>query len=257
MFTGIIQEIGKVKEIIRGKGYKLTITLPRIKNQKPIFKSKLANDYTNEKGLSATNYEIPIIDYFHEPIKLGESIAVDGVCLTVSGVNNPSLKMKNEAPVSRNQTFGNENVQCEFTVDIMEETVKRTTISEYLVGREVNIERAMTATNRFGGHFVNGHIDGVGVLIRAEIKPSSKILTFKVAKELLPYVVEKGSIAIDGVSLTVISVKESSNQFSVSLVPFTIENTTLGKKKISDKVNIEVDIIGKYVIEYLERYKKF
>lgn len=189
MFTGIIEEVGTVESIQRS-GNKSFI---RIKAQKVL-----------------------------EDVKLGDSIAVNGVCLTVtdSGVSF-------------------------FQADVMNETLSRSSLGNLHSGSLVDLERAMAANGRFGGHIVSGHIDGTGTV--TDIKNDGIAVWYTVAAkpEIMRYIVEKGSIAIDGISLTVAKVTDSS--FSVSVIPHTASQTVLGTKKAGDTVNLENDIIAKYV----------
>lgn len=198
MFTGIIEEVGKVSRLARNTGSAvLTIT-----------SSKVTQDLT-----------------------IGDSIAVNGVCLTVVSFN-----------------------EREFAVDVMHETLDRSTIGSLNVGELVNLERAMLAGGRFGGHIVSGHIDGKGHII--EMKKDDIAVWFTISAEttITKYIIEKGSIAIDGISLTVAGVNQQS--FCVSVIPHTLQMTSLGCKKIGDKVNLEADCIGKYVEKLLSVQKQ-
>lgn len=161
-------------------------------------------------------------------LQIGDSVAVNGVCLTATSKDSG----------------------C-FTADVMHETLNRSTLGTLVSGSPVNLERAMPASGRFGGHIVSGHIDGVGVITAVRRDDNALWYTVQAAPELLRYVVEKGSIAIDGISLTVASVEAA--QFSVSLIPHTAAVTILGKKRPGDKVNLETDIIGKYVEKLFQR----
>lgn len=154
-------------------------------------------------------------------VALGDSIAVSGVCLTVV-----------------------ESAGDQFSADVMRETLRRSTLGEAVVGTAVNLERAVTLQTRLGGHLVQGHVDGTGVVIRREHTPNWDVVEIRLPPELARYVVEKGSIAVDGVSLTVAAAGDES--FTVSLIPTTIERTTLGMKKLGDNVNLEVDVMAKY-----------
>lgn len=195
MFTGIIEEIGTITSISRGaESSKLTI------------KGKI----------------------IFEDMHIGDSIAVNGVCLTVTSKTGDT-----------------------FTADVMAETLRRSSLGGLNVGSYVNLERAMAANGRFGGHIVSGHIDGTGV-IESFVKEDNAVwVTVKTPAKLLKYIIEKGSIAIDGVSLTVAYVDDRC--FKVSLIPHTGANTTLLNKKAGDTVNLENDIVGKYV-EKLMRF---
>lgn len=152
----------------------------------------------------------------------GASIAVNGVCLTVVTVEGAT-----------------------FTVDVMRETLDRSSLGSIRPGDPVNLERAMRADGRFGGHVVQGHVDGTASIIERVPGDRWEVVRFTLPSELSRYVVEKGSITVDGVSLTVASVDEET--FTVSLIPTTLELTTLGGKVVGDAVNLEVDVIAKYV----------
>ena len=189
MFTGIIEECGRVKSLtISGSSGKIIIGA--------------------FKTLEGTN--------------IGDSIAVNGVCLTVTDIG-------------RN----------EFTADIMAETARRSSLSKLKPGESVNLERAMYANGRFGGHIVSGHIDGTGTIVSKIEEENAVWVQISTSSAILRLIVEKGSIAIDGISLTVAKVSESD--FSVSIIPHTAKETTLLNKKSGDIVNLENDIIGKYV----------
>lgn len=195
MFTGIIEEVGKVSKIHKqGEFAVLTITGKRI----------------------------------FDDMKLGDSIAVNGVCLTVT-------------------EFGSNH----FSADVMSETLNRTSLGDLQPNSPVNLERAMAANGRFGGHIVSGHIDGIGEI--SEITPAhnSTWYRIKTSPKLLRYIIEKGSITIDGISLTVVDVDQES--FRVSIIPHTLAETNLGTKKIGSIVNLENDIIGKYVEQLLSK----
>lgn len=158
--------------------------------------------------------------------ELGASIAVNGCCLTVA-------------------TLG----EKEWTADVMLETLKRTSLHALSVGDQVNLERAVTPTTRLGGHIVQGHVDGVGRVVSREPSEHWEVVTISLEPELARYVVEKGSIAVDGISLTVVSVTEDS--FTVSLIPETLARTSLGFRAVGDEVNLETDIIAKHVEKLL------
>jgi riboflavin synthase len=185
LFTGIVEEVGAVKSISSGK---LTVSASVVL----------------------------------EGTRLGDSIAVNGTCLTVSALESTS-----------------------FSVDVMPETLKRTSLGQLRTGSSVNLERALMVGGRVGGHLVQGHVDATGMV--ASLLPEGKavIARFSAPPEILRYVVEKGFIAVDGVSLTVVGYDK--NSFSVSLVGYTLESTVLGSRKVRDQVNLEVDIIAKYV----------
>jgi riboflavin synthase len=154
-------------------------------------------------------------------VAIGDSIAVSGVCLTVV-----------------------ESAAGEFGADVMLETLVRSTLATANDATPVNLERAVTLQTRLGGHLVQGHVDGVGSVLRREHTPSWDVVEISLPSDLARYVVEKGSIAVDGVSLTVASVGAES--FTVSLIPTTLKRTTLGDKAVGDAVNLEVDVMAKY-----------
>ena len=157
-------------------------------------------------------------------LKIGQSVALNGVCLTAT-------KLSKEG--------------CTF--EMIEETTKKTDLGNLKPGEIVNIERSLKAGDRLEGHFVLGHIDGVGIIKKIKKKPKEVQVWFDVPKKLSKYVVKKGSIAIDGISLTVVEIK--NNIASVCLIPHTIEVTNFQTKKIGDKINIETDILGKYILK--------
>jgi riboflavin synthase len=159
-------------------------------------------------------------------LALGESVAVSGACLTV-------VKVEGRA----------------FQVEVSPETLARSTLSSKKVGDRVNLERALRLGDRLGGHLVTGHVDGLGVLRERRQGPSHLELTFEMPAPLAPLVIEKGSIAVDGVSLTVNAV--SGQAFTVNIIPYTAKDTTLAGLKVGDRVNLETDIIGKYVARLL------
>jgi riboflavin synthase len=158
----------------------------------------------------------------------GASIAVNGVCLTV---------VEHEGPT--------------FSVDVMAETLKRSSLGSLQAGTRVNLERAMAASSRFGGHIVQGHVDGTAQILDRVPGDNWEIVQFTLPPEVSRYVVEKGSITVDGVSLTVSAITDDT--FSVSLIPTTMALTTLGHKGVGDLVNLEVDVIAKYVERLLTR----
>jgi riboflavin synthase len=194
MFTGIVEEIGQIKDIA-----------PR------------SLRVAAEKVLEGT--------------REGDSIAINGACLTVTALDGGS-----------------------FTVDIMPETVRRTTIATLHYGDRVNLERAMVAGGRIGGHFVQGHVDGTGKIVSVKPEGDALIARTSAEKDILKYVVVKGFIAVDGVSLTVTEYDGFS--FSVSLVSYTRYNTILGTKKPGGAVNLEVDIMAKYIERLAQADKK-
>ena len=193
MFTGIIEEMGTVRRLDRTPiSCRLTIAATLV--------------------LQGT--------------QIGDSIAVNGVCLTVTDLQKDA-----------------------FTADVMPETLRRSSLGILRSGSSVNLERAMVANGRFGGHIVSGHIDGTGTIASKVPEGNAQIVTISAAPNLLRYIVEKGSIAIDGISLTVAGVTE--RDFSVSVIPHTAAVTILGGKGPGDVVNLETDIIGKYVEKLL------
>jgi riboflavin synthase len=157
-------------------------------------------------------------------LKIGQSVALNGVCLTATKLSKS---------------------KCIF--EMIEETTKKTDLGNLKVGGVVNIERSLKVGDRLEGHFVLGHVDGVGVIKKILKKPKEVQVYFEVPKNLAKYVVKKGSIAIDGISLTVVDIKKTLA--SVSLIPHTIEITNFHTKKVGDKVNIETDILGKYILK--------
>jgi riboflavin synthase len=165
-----------------------------------------------------------------EGVPTGASVAVNGVCLTAVETTGPEVAM-----------------------DVVPETLDRTSLGRLEVGDRVNIERPLLADGRFDGHVVQGHVDGVGRVTALEAEEGGVSLTVEPPAELLPYIVEKGSITVDGVSLTVSGLSDSG--FTVALIPHTLEVTTLGLRKPGDPVNLEVDIIAKYVERLLRAGK--
>lgn len=157
-----------------------------------------------------------------ENIMLGDSISTNGVCLTVISYTDTT-----------------------FTVDVMPETMRKTNLGQLKKGNGVNLERALKVSDRLGGHIVSGHIDGTGKIKGYKDEDNATWLTVETKREILKYIIPKGSIAIDGTSLTVVDVND--NSFIVSIIPITREETILLKKKIGDEINLECDIIGKYV----------
>lgn len=195
MFTGIVEELGKVADLkISPDSAQLTLE--------------------GSKVLEGT--------------QIGDSISVNGVCLTV-------VKLQGNL----------------FTVDIMAETLNKTNLKLCSRGSRVNLERALQLSTRLGGHLVSGHVDGVGTIQRITPAGIAKLFELKTSSSLLKYVLPKGSIAIDGISLTVVDIL--SQGFSVSLIPHTRQETTLGFKGVGDTVNLETDLIGKYVARLLEK----
>ena len=189
MFTGIVEEIGTVLCITRGRHSAML----------KIGAKKVLQDS-----------------------KVGDSIAVNGVCLTVTQLGTDY-----------------------FLADVMHETLNRSSLAKLRQGSYVNLERAMPSDGRFGGHFVAGHIDGLGEICHIQKDDTAIWYTIQVKQELMPYIVEKGSVAIDGISLTV--AKVTKKDFSVSAIPHTVSQTILKMKRAGEQVNVEVDIIGKYI----------
>ena len=194
MFTGIVEGTGKIKKISKAT-----------KNRSAI--QMIVDLGKHAKGL-----------------KIGQSIALNGVCLTATKLS------KNDC-----------------TFEMIEETTKKTDLGNLKVGGIVNIERSLKAGDRLEGHFVLGHIDGIGIIKKIEKKPKEVQVWFEIPKPLSKYVVKKGSIAIDGISLTVVDVRK--NFASVCLIPHTIDVTNFKTKNIGDKINIETDILGKYILK--------
>jgi len=157
-------------------------------------------------------------------LKIGQSVALNGVCLSVTNI-------------SKNK--------CNF--EMIDETIKKTDLGNLKVGGKVNIERSLKVGDRMEGHFVLGHVDGVGIIQRIEKKPKEVKLWLEVPKKLTKYVVKKGSIALDGISLTVVDVNK--NKASVCMIPHTMKVTNFNSKKVGDKINIETDILGKYILQ--------
>ena len=161
----------------------------------------------------------------------GESIAVNGVCLTVV-----------------------DSTETTFKLDLSTETLSRTNFKSAKKGDRVNLERSLTPSAKISGHFVSGHIDQVGKIVDIEEKPVEVLFRFSHSAELSPFIMEKGSIAIDGISLTVFDCK--NNRFTVSIIPYTLSHTNLSSRKIGDLINIECDMIGKYVFKACETLLK-
>ena len=196
MFTGLIEEVGLVQGLRREGG----VAMLAIKGNNTIV------------GLT-----------------IGDSIAVDGTCLTVTAVEHDV-----------------------FEVDLSDETMGRTTLGELRTADAVNLERPCRPTDRLGGHFVTGHIDGVGTIIEVRETSGMWWFSFSYPETLRLLLVEKGSIAVDGISLTIASLDEIA--FGVAIIPHTYRHTTLGSKQGSQRVNLETDLLGKYVIRYLEGF---
>ncbi|MEA5038054.1 Riboflavin synthase [bioreactor metagenome] len=198
MFTGIVEEVGTVAKIMQGQ---------------------------NSSILSIRG------DRIFEDLRLGDSVAVNGVCLTVSKLAGQS-----------------------FDADTTSETLARTSLGALRAGSFVNLERAMAANGRFGGHIVTGHVDGTGIISMIRRDGKTVWVTITADSNILKYVVEKGSIAVDGISLTVASTTQDS--FSVAVIPHTERSTTLLTKSQGEAVNLECDMIGKYVERFITRMQK-
>lgn len=197
MFTGIVEEMGTIAGIQKGaKSAVLTIQAQKV----------------------------------FSDMHIGDSIALNGVCLTVTSFSGNT-----------------------YTADVMNETLRRSSLGSLTIGSKVNLERAMAANGRFGGHIVSGHIDGTGTITKVEKDDNAIWYTIAAEENLMKYIVEKGSIAIDGISLTV--AKRSDMDFAISMIPHTAKETVLAQKKPGDIVNLENDIVGKY-IEQLMHYEK-
>lgn len=163
-----------------------------------------------------------------EDVRLGDSIAVNGVCLTVTHFTDQQL-----------------------TMDVMPETVKATNLQQLALGDSVNLERAMPANGRFGGHFVAGHVDGVGKILRIRPVANAVYMDIEMSEELTSFCIPKGSITIDGTSLTLFHVE--ANHVTISLIPHTYKETVLGMKRVGAIVNIETDLVGKYILQQLKK----
>ena len=163
-----------------------------------------------------------------EDLKLGDSIAVNGTCLTAVNFS-----------------------RTELSVDLSPETMRRTSLGQLSEGSPVNLERALLASDRMGGHIVQGHVDGTGRVLSSRVDGDSIIFRVRVPKRLNPYIVEKGFIAVDGISLTV--VKRGASSFTLAVIPYTLKNTSLASVSIGDRVNLEADILAKYVESLLDR----
>jgi riboflavin synthase len=197
MFTGLIQDVGKIQSIEPAQGgARLTIS---------------------------TRLDLATV-------KIGDSVSVEGVCLTVVRMSGIT-----------------------FTVEVSPETLRRSTLSAAGQGHPVNLETALRMSDPLGGHLVSGHVDGTGEVLEAVPEGNSWRYRFRVPREIGRYLVEKGSVAVDGISLTVAECGDE--EFSASVIPHTAESTTLGKKKPGDRVNLENDIIAKYVEKFLRQKK--
>ena len=191
MFTGIVEELGTVTALEdQGDAIRLSVQGPVVV----------------------------------EDAGLGDSISVNGCCLTVAARDGDV-----------------------FTADVMRETLLKTSLRALAPGSRVNLERAVTPTTRLGGHVVQGHVDGVGALVSREPSEHWELVTVSLPADLARYLVAKGSVTVDGVSLTVVDIDDAARTFTVSLIPETLARTTLGLKQPGDPVNLEVDVIAKYV----------
>ena len=198
MFTGLVAELGSVEKLAQqGSSFHLTVAAAKVMQN----------------------------------LKIGDSVAVNGVCLTVVRLGDAS-----------------------FTADVMPETVRLTNIGLLHTGDRVNLERTLRLCDGLDGHIVSGHVEGLGTIASRRPDGIAMVVTITTPPELLKYIIKKGSIAIDGISLTVTQVTETS--FSVSLIPHTAKETTLGFKDVGDSVNLETDIIGKYVERMLNFNQK-
>lgn len=195
MFTGIIEELGEIVRVRHGR----------------------------DSAVLTVRGPLVTMDATH-----GSSIAVNGVCLTVTGLQGDT-----------------------FTVDVMAESLQRTSLGGLTPGSPVNLERAMAARDRFGGHIVQGHVDGTGRILSRTPGEHWDVVEVSCPPEVQRYLVEKGSVAVDGVSLTVFDIR--TDRFAVSLIPTTLALTTLGSARVGDVVNLEADILGKYIVAHLDR----
>ncbi len=183
-----------------------------------------------ERGAKSCRITISA-DKIFDDLKTGDSVSVNGMCATAASIENHT-----------------------FTADIMAESMRRTALGDLKKGSRVNLERAMILNGRFGGHIVSGHIDGTGVVLSARREDNAVWVTVGAPEDIMRYIVEKGSVAIDGVSLTVAEV--FSDAFSVSLIPHTAGETTLLSGKIGRRVNLECDIVGKYIEKFTAGQKQ-
>jgi riboflavin synthase len=197
MFTGLITAIGTVRRCTR-----------------------------QENGLELT------IESSYADVEPGESIAVDGACLTVRNLRDGV-----------------------FTVQIVGPSLARTRFEHYPLGQRVNLERALRIGDRLGGHLVQGHVDGIGTIERLDLRPDARLLNIQVPAEVGRVSVPLGSITVDGVSLTV-NAKPKPSVVQISLIPFTLEHTTLGERRVGDQVHLEADTIGKYVRAFMEELRE-
>ena len=191
MFTGIVEEVGTVSQL---KGYRMNVHATLV----------------------------------IEGLKLGDSMAVNGACLTVVALGSE-----------------------EFSVDLSPETLRRTSLGDLTPGKAVNLERPLAVSDRLGGHIVQGHVDATGRLTSSKPEADCVILRIRCPKRMMRYIVEKGFITLDGISLTV--VKKDTSSFTLSVIPYTLEHTNLKEKVPGDRVNLESDIVAKYIESLLDR----
>lgn len=217
MFTGIVEEIGEVVAVRRtDEVLELTVRGPTVSSD----------------------------------ARRGDSIAVNGVCLTVTAVERPGAPAGEVGASAAGGDSSDDSGPDDagggaFRVELVPETLARTSLADVRAGTRVNLERAVAVGGRLGGHIVQGHVDGVGTLLRRDPGARSDELSFSLPGTLSRYVVEKGSITVDGVSLTVAGTDGTT--FSVALIPTTLAHTTLGSRAVGDSVNLEVDVVAKYV----------
>lgn len=203
MFTGIVEELGRVHAVLdQGDAVRLTVEARHVLDD----------------------------------VRLGDSIAVNGCCLTVAATDSS----EEGGPVDL------------WTADVMQETLDRTSLSGVRPGDRVNLERAVTAASRLGGHIVQGHVDDVGTVLARTPSEHWEVVEVSLPPDLAPFLVEKGSITVDGVSLTVVDA--GSDRFTVSLIPETLARTTLGFRRPGDRVNLETDVIAKHVAKMVRAY---
>jgi riboflavin synthase len=193
MFTGLVEEVGRVVALEAGEMIRLRVSARRVPGG----------------------------------TRVGESVSVNGVCLTVEGLDGDTLAFQ-----------------------AMPETLRRTALGDLVEGSAVNLERAMTLERRFGGHLVQGHVDGVGEVRAIYPEGEAQIWEFEAPAGVLRYTVQKGSVCVDGISLTVVALRDAS--FTASILPQTRANTNLGELRVGDRVNLEADVVGKYVERLLE-----
>ena len=193
MFTGLVEEVGCVVGLEAGEMFRLKVSASRVL----------------------------------EDTRVGDSLSVNGVCLTVNELDRGTL-----------------------IFHAMPETLRRTALGDLIEGSLVNLERAMTLERRFGGHIVQGHVDGVGEVLAVYPEGDAQIWEFEAPAGVLRYTVEKGSVCVDGISLTVVALRDAS--FTASILPQTRANTNLGELRVGDRVNLEADVVGKYVERLLE-----